>query len=573
MNDSKTGRWFLLVCLALAPSTAVLAEPPSDGPTQQRLIVRRAAASVWKAEPPGDCPFPRSGEFVGVRFTGRSRVYTTADTWYPSWADDGNLYSPFTDGAVGGVVSHSGPNHWLTGHARITGDNPLDLEVTVIGTHRASAKPYGGRYPCGSLMSDGVWYYGTYCLDRQQHPWDVMGPLVGFRVSTDHGQTWIDTPCTPEQPLFGESGKDGSKVKFGSPHFVDFGRNMEHSPDGRAYLVGHGATRPDAACSWISGDQVYMARVKPSLETINDLSSYEFFAGHDPRGEPIWSGDFDDVRPLLEWNDRMGCVTVTYNRALEKYIMCFTDGGSSGLGTYDTSILVADRLTGPWRMAAFLEKFGQQAYFVNVPSKFISPDGRTAWLCFADDWVRKHPSDPEATRYGMCLYEFTLLGPNDGAEVEPDSADESKRLTASSNIAPAARASASSTYPNYSPDGAIDRKVGGYPGDISEEWASHEESRGAWLRLEWDAEQTVDRVWLFDRPNSYDYITAGELRFSDGSTITVGHLPDDARAGREVRFSAKTIQWLEFHVTDVKTGYPNIGLAEIGVFTLAEDEP
>ncbi len=61
MNNSKTGRWFLLVCLALAPSTAVLAEPPSDGPTQQRLIVRRAAASVWKAEPPGDCPFPKTG--------------------------------------------------------------------------------------------------------------------------------------------------------------------------------------------------------------------------------------------------------------------------------------------------------------------------------------------------------------------------------------------------------------------------------------------------------------------------------------------------------------------------------
>ncbi len=91
-------------------------------------------------------------------------------------------------------------------------------------------------------------------------------------------------------------------------------------------------------------------------------------------------------------------------------------------------------------------------------------------------------------------------------------------------------------------------------GDISEEWGSQEESRGAWLRLEWDAPQRVDRVWLFDRPNSYDYITAGELRFSDGSTITVGHLPDCAQAGREVRFSAKTIQWLEFHVTDVKTG-------------------
>ena len=43
------------------------------------------------------------------------------------------------------------------------------------------------------------------------------------------------------------------------------------------------------------------------------------------------------------------------------------------------------------------------------PSKFVSPDGLTLWLCFADDWVRKHPSDPPGTRYGMCLHETKLL--------------------------------------------------------------------------------------------------------------------------------------------------------------------
>ena len=33
-------------------------------------------------------------------------------------------------------------------------------------------------------------------------------------------------------------GSRAHKVKLGAPHFVDFGRNSEHSPDGRAYLVG-----------------------------------------------------------------------------------------------------------------------------------------------------------------------------------------------------------------------------------------------------------------------------------------------------------------------------------------------
>jgi len=65
--------------------------------------------------------------------------------------------------------------------------------------------------------------------------------FVGFRYSNDLGKTWTQTPRTPDKPLFGEQSLDGEPVKIGSPHFVDFGKNMEHSPDGKAYLVAHGA--------------------------------------------------------------------------------------------------------------------------------------------------------------------------------------------------------------------------------------------------------------------------------------------------------------------------------------------
>jgi hypothetical protein len=33
----------------------------------------------------------------------------------------------------------------------------------------------------------------------------------------------------------------GEPVKIGSPHFMDFGENPEHSPDGKAQLIAHGA--------------------------------------------------------------------------------------------------------------------------------------------------------------------------------------------------------------------------------------------------------------------------------------------------------------------------------------------
>ena len=76
----------------------------------------------------------------------------------------------------------------------------------------------------------------------------------------------------------------------------------------------------------------------------------------------------------------------------------------------------ADVLTGPWKLVTYLENFGEQAYFVNFPSKFVRADGRTAWLCysgnFATDWNNeKIQVNPPGTRYGLVLQEVRLLGP------------------------------------------------------------------------------------------------------------------------------------------------------------------
>eukprot|EP01048_Picozoa_sp_COSAG05_P024379 COSAG05_NODE_5706_length_1111_cov_1.353755_2_plen_127_part_00 len=68
-------------------------------------------------------------------------------------------------------------------------------------------------------------------------------------------------------------------AQFGAPHWVDFGQELEHSPDGKAYLVGHGATSPASIQAWMLGDQVYMARVTPTVANIGDKTKWEFYAG------------------------------------------------------------------------------------------------------------------------------------------------------------------------------------------------------------------------------------------------------------------------------------------------------
>ncbi|MGA2498738.1 MAG: hypothetical protein ABSH20_13420, partial [Tepidisphaeraceae bacterium] len=469
------------------------------------------ALRVWPSEPPRGCPFEQSRDFAGLAFTGRQRSYTGADTWYPSWAADGKLYSPWTDGQVENQSSTSGGKKAVTGQAVIEGDDPLNLTVTPLGTWPGDPTPYEGRYPCGSLVHEGVWYYGTYCLhpngqvkrDGIPYNWPWLGPFVGFRWSNDLGKTWNNPPTAPGRPLFGESALNGEPVKIGAPHFVDFGRAMQHSPDGKAYLAAQGASRgPEgrryAYNSWITADEVYLLRVKPSVQNMNDAGKYEFYCGDDAAGQAAWTADFKQIKPIAAWPDNMGCVTMTYFAPLKRYILCVTDGGNT-VSRYNTYLLESPRSTGPWRLITYMKHFGEQAYFVNVPSKFIAGDGRSFFLCYAANFSSgwggiKFVANPPGSRYAMCLQEVKLLGPEAGAGVG------TTPLVSVNNIARIAQVTVSSTYDGYSPAGLTDGIVDGFPGRTEHEWASKGEQKGAFVKLTWTEEQKVSRVWLFDRP-------------------------------------------------------------------------
>lgn len=387
---------------------------------------------IWKSDLPGGCPFEQSKMFNSLEMLGIKSGFHFGDTWYPSWASDDKLYSPWTDGScwrLDGSWEGCGSgdlDQAMTGQAVIEGDDPMNLFVYSLGLNKAPARPYHGRYPCGSLVYNGVWYYGTYCLDPagaapygdKMINWPWLGPFVGFRYSTDYGRSWKPCPHTPEKSIFGETGINGYPVRIGSPHFVDFGKNMQYSPDGKAYLVAHGADTTDKQwrfwnASWITGDQIYLIRVTPSVENMNDPLKYEFFGGYDGRGKAVWVNDFKKIKPLLEWNNKMGCVTVTYNAPLKKYLMCVTDGGNT-CAKMDTYILESDNLEGPWKIITYLKEFGEQAYFVNIPSKFISRDGKTFWLLysgnFAPDWNgMKIQANPPGSHYGLVLQKVRLL--------------------------------------------------------------------------------------------------------------------------------------------------------------------
>jgi hypothetical protein len=547
---------------------------------------------IWHMELPENCPFQKSTVISALAFTRRYVSYTDADTWYPSWASDGNMYSGWTDGEIllEGIQS-GGKERARTGNAKITGNDPMNLEILSLGSENASALPYGGRYPCANLVYDGIWYYGTYGIDFDPNPanikysWANCGPMPGFRISKDDGKTWTPCPLTLDNPLFPESGKNGKKVKLGTPHFVDFGQNLQNSPDGKAYLVGHGGLDNDPTPrigdnSWVAGDAVYMARVKPSPDSMNRLSSYEFFSGYDKSGTALWSNNFREIKPVLDWDDHMGCVNITYNKPLKKYLMCVVDGWP-GIANMSTYILESDQITGPYKVITYMKDFGKQGYFATFPSKFISEDGKTLWLSYSanfyDGYFRdRTKADPIGSRYAWNLQEIKLLDKiqekqaiQDFAQGQPDPIKNDNNIALRANVVVSSAARKTRPFTElieYFGEGVVDGTVDPESKNKLNEWISDGEKRSAFVRLIWEKPEKISKVWLFDSPDLKNQITSGMLVFSDGSTITVSELPNDARSCKEIKFPEKTVNWLSFVVTDVSPTTKNVGMAEIAVF-------
>ncbi len=135
------------------------------------------------------------------------------------------------------------------------------------------------------------------------------------------------------------------------------------------------------------------------------------------------------------------------------------------------------------------------------------------------------------------------------------------------NIAPLASISASTELNNgYDAHHAIDGIIG-----VAEkgEWACQGATifwgyiRYPWIQLEWDMEQDVDKVILYDRPALSEHTAGGTLLFSDGSEVVVTSIPNDGTA-KVVEFSARKVKWIRFQVTDGDGS--DLGLSEIEVF-------
>ena len=236
----------------LVTSLTVQGAEPKTGPDTP-AAEKTNPTGQWRSEPPADCPFKPSASLTGIEFTGRHSDYRCGDTFYPSWASDGNLYSPWTDGKTDGVVSQSGKGaNAQTGHAVMIGDDPLKLEIRNTSAPKvASALPYHGRYPAGSLVYNDIWYYGTYCLGPEGSTphngftwnWPNLGPMPGFQISRDFGKTWEPSPHSAGKAPLSRAGKVPRSGQDGCSAFRGFRQEHGTFPGWEGLPDRHGCGR------------------------------------------------------------------------------------------------------------------------------------------------------------------------------------------------------------------------------------------------------------------------------------------------------------------------------------------
>ena len=146
-------------------------------------------------------------------------------------------------------------------------------------------------------------------------------------------------------------------MKIGAPHVVDHGPENVYSPDGAVYMVAMGcpsatsSSDPAYNCSWISGDAIFVLRVKnvhPAIpSTMNNVDNWEFAASSSTSGEK-WTHHLKDAEPVFVWPGRVGTVTATYWKERTSYLFCVTTPTVMPLtvSTFDSYVLMADDLFG-----------------------------------------------------------------------------------------------------------------------------------------------------------------------------------------------------------------------------------
>ena len=325
------------------------AKEPFWGPVYELLIKPLMESIAVQA------PYPPGTVIRGASFSQEiHRSAIDSDNWPLTWGDDDTQYTSYGDGF--GFEPFVEKKLGM-GFARITG-GPSDYRGVNL---RSDAERTGGGAASpkasGILMVNGVLYLWVRNVGNAQ-----------LLRSVDHGKTW----------------QWGFKMEagFGSPSFLNFGRNYEGARDGYVYTYSQ-----DGPSAYDSDNSLLLARV--AKDRIAERSAWEFFEHLDAAGRPVWTPDIGKRGAVFSYPANSNRVDAVFDSGIGRYLLALGYDHSGGWGLFD-----AAEPWGPWTTVLHRQWDLQGTHGYRLPAKWISPDGLTLTLVFSG----VKPNDAFCTR-------------------------------------------------------------------------------------------------------------------------------------------------------------------------------
>jgi hypothetical protein len=319
-----------------------------------------------------DPPYPPSDVITGlsIDFSTHRRRARGSDNWATTWAADDHQYTTWGDGGGFGGTSSNG--RVSLGVGRIEGEASSYIGKNIWGglNARVSAQFTGKSYGILAIGNDlYLWRCGA-----------GSGPKSAFSfqrlyISTDYARSWDaaawEFPATTD---------------FYCPTFLQAGQGYTDAPDDFVYMYA----AEHIGDTWSTTIVLFRAPTHRLMER----EAYEFFTGWDVNGTPQWSAHIDERRPVFEDPNGVHLVSVSYNAALERYLLTtvHSEPFSSTLAIFD-----APAPWGPWTTVHYAaEAFGAGSiepttFFFNFAPKWWANGGKDFTLIFTgidsnDSW-------------------------------------------------------------------------------------------------------------------------------------------------------------------------------------------
>ena len=231
-------------------------------------------------------PYPPSPMVHDARFGAEiHREAIDSDNWPLTWGEDDSQYTSYGDGF--GFEPRL-PHKLGMGFARITGGADDFRGVNIRSDGERIGDGAKSLKASGMLMVHGVLYLWARNASNAQLLW-----------SDDLAKTWHAGFVLDES--------------FGSPAFLNFGRNYAGARDGFVYTYSQ-----DGPSAYESDNDLVLARVPQAR--IRERAAWQFFDHLDENGQPLWTGDVGRRGSVFHYPANCERVDVVYDAGIKRYL-------------------------------------------------------------------------------------------------------------------------------------------------------------------------------------------------------------------------------------------------------------